>query len=63
MSNQKADLTCEHCGQAFKVFLSEMAEHNQQVTCPSCGRANEGGSQAIVGPSRKQIAKSRTNKL
>ena len=51
MSDQKADLTCEYCGQAFKVFLSEMAEHNDQVTCPSCGKVNEDGSKDIAGQS------------
>jgi predicted Zn finger-like uncharacterized protein len=57
MSDQRADLACEHCGQAFKVFLSEMAEHNGKVTCPSCGGANGGGSQDIVGPSRQKSRK------
>jgi hypothetical protein len=41
MSDQKVDLTCKHCGQAFAAFLSEMAEHNGKVTCPNCGKVND----------------------
>jgi Zn finger protein HypA/HybF involved in hydrogenase expression len=41
MKDQKAVLTCKDCGQAFSVFLSEMAEHNGKVTCPGCRKANE----------------------
>jgi uncharacterized Zn finger protein (UPF0148 family) len=40
---------------AFSAFLSEMAEHNGKVTCPNCGKANEGGSQDIGGQSRQKI--------
>ena len=36
---QSARLVCENCGQAFAVFLEEMAEHNSKVVCPNCGRS------------------------
>ena len=55
MNDQKVDLTCKNCGQAFSTFLSEMAEHNGKVTCPNCGKANEGGSQNIGGKFRQRI--------
>jgi predicted Zn finger-like uncharacterized protein len=57
MNDQKIDQTCKHCGQAFSVFLSEMAEQNRKITCPNCGKANEGSSQAIGGQSPKEIRK------
>jgi len=42
MSDEKVDLLCEHCGQAFSAFLHEMAEHNAKVTsCPNCGKPND----------------------
>jgi endogenous inhibitor of DNA gyrase (YacG/DUF329 family) len=39
MNDQKIDLICPKCGQAFSTFLSEMAEHNAKVTCPTCGNS------------------------
>jgi hypothetical protein len=41
MSDDKVELTCKDCGEAFAVFLSEMAEHNGKITCPGCGKVNE----------------------
>jgi uncharacterized Zn finger protein len=41
MIDQKVKLTCKDCGEAFEVFLREMAEHNRKVTCPDCGKVNE----------------------
>jgi uncharacterized Zn-finger protein len=42
--NEKpVDLLCPHCGQAFSAFLQEMAEHNGEVTCPTCGKAHHCG--------------------
>jgi len=42
MSDEKIDLLCRHCGQAFSAFLHEMAEKNAKVTtCPSCGKSHE----------------------
>jgi len=41
MEDQKVELTCKDCGEAFKAFLSEMAEHNGKVTCPRSGEVNE----------------------
>jgi len=42
MSDEKIDLLCQHCGQAFSAFLHEMAEKNAKVTtCPSCGKSHE----------------------
>jgi predicted Zn finger-like uncharacterized protein len=57
MSDQTADLTCKHCGQAFSVFLSEMAKQNSKITCPKCGKANEGSSEDIGGQARQKIRK------
>lgn len=51
MSDQKVELTCKHCGDAFSLFLSEMAEQNRKVTCPSCGKVNEYTSADIGGRS------------
>jgi hypothetical protein len=57
--SEKIELTCKHCNRAFVAFLSEMAEHNRKITCPSCGKVNEyspvelderGGTKA--GPSK-----------
>jgi Zn finger protein HypA/HybF involved in hydrogenase expression len=48
MSDQKVDLTCKHCGDAFSTFLSEMAEQNRKVTCPGCGKVNEYSSADIL---------------
>jgi hypothetical protein len=43
MSNDdKLDRLCRHCGQAFSVFLQEMAEHNAKVAaCPKCGKVHD----------------------
>ncbi|MGD0793050.1 MAG: hypothetical protein ABR920_14890 [Terriglobales bacterium] len=42
MSDEKIDLLCKHCGQAFSAFLHEMADHNAKVTtCPHCGKSHE----------------------
>jgi len=38
MSGEKTDLFCPNCGQAFTVFLKEMADHNAKAICPSCGK-------------------------
>jgi hydrogenase maturation factor HypF (carbamoyltransferase family) len=41
-SDQKTDLLCDGCGQAFSAFLNEMAEHNAKVTaCPKCGKHHD----------------------
>ncbi|MGA2201336.1 MAG: hypothetical protein ABSG40_05175 [Terriglobales bacterium] len=42
MSEEKVDLLCADCGQAFSAFLHEMADHNAKVVCPSCGKAHDG---------------------
>ena len=41
MSNDDIDAICRHCGQALKTFLHEMEEHNAEVVCASCGKAQE----------------------
>ena len=42
MSDEKVDLLCDDCGQAFSDFLNEMAEQNAKVaTCPKCGKIHE----------------------
>ena len=42
MADEKAEISCAHCGAAFSAFLHEIAEHNAQVVCPSCGKAQDG---------------------
>jgi predicted Zn finger-like uncharacterized protein len=51
MSDQKVELTCKHCGEAFSAFLSEMAERNGKVTCPNCGKVNDHSLKDIAGRS------------
>jgi Zn finger protein HypA/HybF involved in hydrogenase expression len=47
MSDDKLDLLCEDCGQAFSDFLHEMADQNAKVTtCPKCGKIHEFSSKA-----------------
>ena len=42
MSDERVDLLCDDCGQAFSDFLNEMAEQNAKVaTCPKCGKIHE----------------------
>jgi uncharacterized Zn finger protein len=42
MSDDKLDLLCEDCGEAFSDFLHEMADQNAKVTtCPKCGKIHE----------------------
>jgi predicted Zn finger-like uncharacterized protein len=48
MEEEKVELLCNHCGQVFTVFLREIAEHNEKVTCPGCGES----FQAEVGKGR-----------
>jgi len=41
-SDEKVDLLCDDCGQAFSDFLNEMAEQNAKVaTCSKCGKIHE----------------------
>jgi predicted RNA-binding Zn-ribbon protein involved in translation (DUF1610 family) len=41
-SEQKTDLLCDGCGEAFSAFLTEMAKHNAKVTaCPKCGKHHD----------------------
>jgi DNA-directed RNA polymerase subunit RPC12/RpoP len=53
MSDDKVDLLCKHCGQAFSAFLHEMADHNAKVVCPSCGKRHDGkppkAAQTVAG--------------
>jgi len=39
MNDQKIEVVCPGCGQAFSTFLREMAEHNAKITCPKCGNS------------------------
>jgi hypothetical protein len=36
MPEETIDALCNHCGQAFSVFLHEMADQNAKVVCPNC---------------------------
>jgi DNA-directed RNA polymerase subunit RPC12/RpoP len=39
LNDEKLDGLCGDCGQAFSVFLHEMAERNAKVVaCPRCGK-------------------------
>jgi len=39
MSDEKVEVLCQNCGQAFSAFLREMAEHNGKLTCPNCSKS------------------------
>jgi uncharacterized Zn-finger protein len=39
--SMKADLMCTSCGGTFSAFLREMADQNEQVTCPYCGQVHQ----------------------
>ncbi len=42
MSDEKIDVLCDDCGEAFSAFLHDMADHNAKVTaCPKCGKNHE----------------------
>jgi predicted RNA-binding Zn-ribbon protein involved in translation (DUF1610 family) len=30
--------TCPGCGETFVAFLQQMADHNEKVVCPKCGK-------------------------
>ena len=47
MAEQKLNFKCKECGGAFSVFLEQMAEHNEKVTCPYCGKTREYGRSDI----------------
>src|SRR5579864_2361298 len=32
-------IICPGCGETFVAFLQEMADHNEKVVCPKCGKA------------------------
>jgi DNA-directed RNA polymerase subunit RPC12/RpoP len=36
MAEPTIDVLCKNCGQTFTAFLTEMADKNAEVTCPSC---------------------------
>jgi RNase P subunit RPR2 len=58
MSDDKLDVLCEDCGQAFSDFLHEMADQNAKVTtCPKCGKIHEFPSKAAKPrvPSLKKV--------
>jgi len=58
-SDEKVDLLCDDCGQAFSDFLNEMAEQNAKVaTCPKCGKIHEFPSKTAKAGARpvKKIA-------
>ena len=56
MSDDKIDLLCNHCGQAFSAFLHQMEEHNAKVVCPSCGKPHDYSrpAKALKSPTRKR---------
>jgi transcription elongation factor Elf1 len=63
-SDERLDRLCQNCGQAFSVFLNEMAEHNAKVAaCPLCGKAHSykhpkaDKPAAAVRPLRKTTSK------
>ena len=31
-------IICPGCGETFVAFLQEMADHNEKVVCPKCGK-------------------------
>jgi ribosomal protein S27AE len=62
MNDEKLNRLCGQCGQAFSVFLHEMAKHNAKVTaCPKCGKNHEfkpvKGAKPAARPMRKISSK------
>jgi hypothetical protein len=41
MADEQMDVLCKNCGQAFTVFLKQMADHNEKVVCPCCGASGD----------------------
>jgi uncharacterized Zn-finger protein len=41
MNDKEISLLCQSRGDAFSVFLREMAEQNGKITCPICGNTHE----------------------
>jgi len=39
-SEAEAEVVCKNCGTTFSAFLEQMAEQNQKVVCPKCGKAH-----------------------
>jgi len=53
MTEDKIDVLCKHCGQAFSAFLHQMEEHNAKVVCPACGKEHEHPAKTDKPPARK----------
>ncbi len=41
MGDQQVKLECKSCSEVFTTFLEQMAEKNEHVTCPKCGKIHE----------------------
>jgi predicted Zn finger-like uncharacterized protein len=41
MDNQQVKIECKSCSEVFTIFLEQMAEKNEHVTCPKCGKIHE----------------------
>ncbi len=53
MSPEMVDAFCSKCGATFKMFLDQMAAHNEKVVCPKCA-ATADCSAAV--PQQKPVA-------
>lgn len=40
VAEEKVDIFCKNCGATFSAFLQQMAEHNQRIVCPKCGKTH-----------------------
>jgi uncharacterized Zn-finger protein len=38
MNTNEGDVLCKSCGKSLTTFLREMADHNEEVVCPHCGK-------------------------
>ena len=41
MDSQQVKIECKGCSEVFTTFLEQMAEKNEHVTCPKCGKIHE----------------------
>jgi Zn finger protein HypA/HybF involved in hydrogenase expression len=63
LNDEKLDGLCRDCGQAFSLFLHEMADHNAKVAaCPRCGKPHL-HKRPKVKPDKPVAAQRRARKI
>jgi uncharacterized Zn-finger protein len=48
MQTDNNEISCEGCGAALTNFLRGMADHNERVVCPHCGKVYRQGDLAAL---------------